>query len=420
MSASGPGGREAGGVVFFGHDRAERTVIKRVAALRAAGWPVLGFMFRRDRGATAAAPVRDAADGSIDLGLTVDRNYLRRLPALAGGLVRALRHRRRLRAARLIYARNTDMAVLALLACRLAGARAPFVYEVLDVQRAFLRPDRVGALFRAVERWVLARTTVLVVSAPDFLTRYFGPVQGYSGRAFLLENKLFGPQLAAVSADQRTRPPGPPWVIGWFGTLRCTRSLLQLAAIADALGDRVRIDLRGHLSETDVDPKLFREVVASRPNMHFLGPYRSPEDLAGIYAPVHFSWSVDYHDGGPNSDWLLPNRIYEGGLFGALALARAGTATGRHVEAHGLGWALPEPIDGPAIALLAGLDRQDFARRQAAVAALGTEHFIDHDDVARLIDTVLAPAASHREPSRRPAADAGAPAAGAPGCGNPV
>ncbi|MCZ3222505.1 glycosyl transferase family 1, partial [Acinetobacter baumannii] len=82
----------------------------------------------------------------------------------------------------------------------------------------------------------------LVVSSPDFVSRYFAPVHGFAGPWHLLENKVIAHRLAAVAHRlERRRVAGPPWLIGWFGTLRCRRSLTILAAVARALGNSVRI-----------------------------------------------------------------------------------------------------------------------------------------------------------------------------------
>ena len=59
-------------------------------------------------------------------------------------------------------------------------------------------------------------------------------------------------------------------------------------------------------------------------NIVYGGPYRNPDDLEEIYRPIHFICAVDYLDEGTNSDWLLPNRIYEGGRLGpSLLLEKA-------------------------------------------------------------------------------------------------
>src|SRR3546814_8211050 len=81
------------------------------------------------------------------------------------------------------------MCALALAGKRLSGARAPLIYEVLDVQRVFLGSGPVSRLFRWAERQLLKRSDLLVVSSPGFDRHYFRSVQGYRGRLFLLENR---------------------------------------------------------------------------------------------------------------------------------------------------------------------------------------------------------------------------------------
>ena len=108
---------------------------------------------------------------------------------------------------------------------------------------------------------------------------------------------------------------------------------------------KVYVLLRGTPSQEDLTKEQIEAASSTRPNMRYEGPYKSPRDLPQIYGNIDFAWSIDYTDAGKNSDWLLPNRIYEGALFGALALARRGTATGNKVEADGLGWALDEPLE---------------------------------------------------------------------------
>lgn len=378
--ATAPGRR----VAFFGHDRIEPTVRKRIDAIREAGWSVVVYAFERDRyGGSAEAP---ATDDVVPLGRTVDRNYARRLPRLALGIARALRRRHDLRAADVIYVRNLDMALVAWASARLAGSRARLVYEVLDIQRLMVRSDAPGRIARAVERWLLGRSALLVVSAPDFIDRYFRPVQGFTGAWHLLENKVMGHRLGeVVDRLDRTRTAEPPWVIGWFGTLRCRRSLAILAAIADALGDSVRIVLAGRLSAEDISPRELAATLDGRANMAFRGPYANPGDLPEIYGGIHFSWAVDYLDDGLNSDWLLPNRLYEGGLCGALTLARAATATGRYAVAEGLGWAFPEPLAESVTAFLRTLTPEAFAQRHAGLLARDLTTFVDVDGMRDLL-----------------------------------
>lgn len=370
-------------VAFFGHDWTESTVVKRVKAFQAHGTRVIGFMFRR---AQRTAP-GGAAWENVDLGTTVDRQYLLRLAKLAAGLLEVLRHRATLRQAQIYYARNIDMLLLAVMSRALVRSRVPVVYEVLDVQRVFVDPGLVGRAFRAAERFLMARAALLVVSSPAFMSEYFVPYQRYSRRWRLIENKVSAAQaLPAASEAPRCKTSGPPWVIGWFGTLRCVRSLEILSRIADAGRGRVIVHIRGLPSQEDLTVDQIEAACTGRSNMFYGGSYKSPQDLAAIYGPVHLAWCIDYLDAGGNSDWLLPNRVYEGGLMGCLAVARRDTATADMVDRLGLGWSFEEPLEASVGKFLAELAAGTFEDAHHRLEAMPRSTFVDLTDTRDLLD----------------------------------
>jgi succinoglycan biosynthesis protein ExoL len=375
----------------FFHDATESTVMKRIEAFQACGSDVTGFTFRRLRNKRTRPPFWR----NIDLGVTEERNYLKRLPKLGAGLLKALTHWRTLRQARVFYARNIDMLIIAVLARALTASRGAVVYEVLDIQRVFLGGGRINTAVRWAERILLKHTQLLVVSSPDFMSRYFVPVQGYAGAWHLLENKVSGgTRLSeALSASKAPQPPPPPWIIGWFGVLRCRRSLEVLALIAEKLGDKVSIQLRGITSEDDLTLAEIEARCAERRNMSYLGPYLNPEDLPTIYGAVHFAWSIDYLDAGTNSDWLLPNRIYEAGLFGVPALTRAGTATARKATAERLGWSFAEPLDQTVTQFLATLETDTYDAMRQSVSGKDRSTFVDTGDTRAMLQRIDALAA---------------------------
>jgi succinoglycan biosynthesis protein ExoL len=350
-------------------------------------------MFRRERIKPASPPTWD----NVELGTTVDRHYLKRMPRLLAGVAKLLKHRPVMRRCRIFYARNIDMLLVAYLARRLAGSQGLLVYEVLDVQRIFVGNRISNRAMRWAERWLLARCDMLVVSSPDFISRYFEPQQQFAGRWHLIENKV---SVRPPTSQQADRPAqiqaGPPWTIGWFGTLRCARSLAILSAIADALGDRVAIHIRGLPSSEDLQVEVIEAACARRANMLYGGPYASPRDLPDIYAKVHFAWCIDYLDVGSNSDWLLPNRLYEGGLMGALALARQDTATSRMVEQEDLGWTFAEPLESTIANFIAHLDIAAYERKRQALQGMNRSHFVDLTDTRDLLERLDDLAAARR------------------------
>jgi succinoglycan biosynthesis protein ExoL len=286
------------------------------------------------------------------------------------------------------------MLIIAVLARALTASRAAVVYEVLDIQRVFLGDGRMNKAVRWAERTLLKHTQLLVVSSPDFMSRYFAPVQGYAGAWHLLENKVSGSaRLSEALSGSHDPEPAPPWVIGWFGVLRCTRSLEVLALIADKLGDKVSIQLRGITSEDDLPLAEIEARCAERRNMSYLGPYLNPDDLPTIYGAVHFAWSIDYLDAGTNSDWLLPNRLYEAGLFGVPALTREGTATSRKVEAERLGWLFAGPLDQTVTQFLTTLETGTYDAMKQSVSGKDRSAFVDTGGTRAMLQRIDALAA---------------------------
>lgn len=328
-------------VAYFVHDLSDAAVAKRVRMLKDAGVDVVLSGFRR-----TPAPVPDVAGvPAFDLGRTKDARLLARAGSVAGALLRAGGWSKRLAGVDVVIGRNLEALALAALARRLHAPRARLAYECLDVHRLMLNPGPAGRAIRAVERRLMAVSDLLIVSSSAFISEYFEPFQKVVSAAhpatLLVENKAFAP--AEPSAFRRAPRPrhGPPWRIGWFGMIRCRRSLDLLVDLAGRRPDLVQIDIRGRPSYTEFDD--FDGQTRSHPNVVFGGPY-GPDDLADMYGAVHFNWAVDHFQDEGNSRWLLPNRLYEGGRFGAPAIARRDCETGRWLERHGLGLVFEDPL----------------------------------------------------------------------------
>ncbi len=87
----------------------------------------------------------------------------------------------------------------------------------------------------------------------------------------------------------------------------------------------------------------FHQALAATPNMIYHGRY-APSDLARIYGDAHFAWAMDFYEAGGNSDWLLPNRLYESLAYGSVPIAVSCVETARWLEAHNVGAVLDEPL----------------------------------------------------------------------------
>lgn len=328
-------------IAYFVHDLTDPAVARRVRMLRAGGAEPVVLGFRRD----ATAPDRIEGAQAVDLGRTYDGRFGHRAAMTLRATAGAMRLRTHLQGAQVVMARTLEMLAVAEAARVCAGARARLVYECLDIHRLMLGDGAKSGAMRAIERALMRRADLLVVSSPAFLSQYFEARQGVGStlpiETLLVENKVL--ELAPMAPPaSRDLPPGPPWRVGWMGAIRCRKTLAILADIARRRPDLIDVRIHGRPAYTEFDD--FDEQVSRLPNLTFHGPYTAA-DLPRLYGQVHFSWAIDFMEEGLNSSWLLPNRLYEASRHGAPPVALAGVQTGRYLSEAGFGLLLERPED---------------------------------------------------------------------------
>jgi succinoglycan biosynthesis protein ExoL len=371
-------------VLYLAHDVADPAIRRRTLTLQAGGANVTVAGFRRGTDTPAA-------NGIIELGVTRDGRFGQRVAAVAKAAI-LLRHK--LRGASkpgVIIARNLEMLALANRANALFGGGVPIVYECLDIHRLLLRKDFAGRTLRAAEHYLGRNVSLLMTSSPAFIENYFRPVSRLKAPVLLLENQVIELENSAGTQTARPRPPQPgePWKIGWFGALRCRKSLKLLSDFTRAMDGKFEVVLRGRPAYSEFDD--FDGFVEKEPFMHFHGAYKNPEDLARIYDGVQFSWGIDFFEEGQNSSWLLPNRLYEGCRHNAVPIVMRGTETARYVSAKHIGLVLGQADSKTLSALLADMTKEQYLAEFGKVAATGSHNWIfDRADCQRLVNRLAA------------------------------
>ncbi len=350
-------------ILLLAHDLADDSVGKRVAMLASGGAEVTLAGFRRSN-----EPVRSVAGcAATDFGQTRDAAFGERIWAVGRALLRLPHYRALFEETDLIWARTLEMLAIAVRGQALCSVAPPIVYESLDIHRLLLRQDLAGAALRDLEGRLGRSARLLVTSSPAFVSNYFATRSKLDLPVRLIENKVFiGKDDARTAARPRARPPGPPWVIGWFGHIRCKESLRILTDTVRRSAGKVEVVIRGRPALEALDD--FERSIAQTPGMRFLGPYRNPEDLDTIYREVHFTWAIDMFEQGLNSAWLLPNRLYEGGLYGCVPIADESVETGRFLQRLGIGVTLEEPLAASLTAFLDEITAERYRSLEEAAA----------------------------------------------------
>lgn len=374
-------------VLYLAHDVSDPAIRRRVLMLKAGGARLSVAGFLRDDNLLKS----DADLSLVLLGKTADGRLGQRIRAVLNAWIRLRRLLEGLPKPDLIIARNLEMLVLSKAVSRCFGG-VPIVYECLDIHRLLLDRGIKGRLLRATEAHFGKAAVLLMTSSPAFVTHYFKPISKLNLPFLLVENKVL--DFGGTSGSTRdARPPGPgqPWRIGWFGAIRCRKSLDLLSSFAISMKGQVEIVIRGRVSPREFPD--FEQQIASHPYISFHGAYRNPEDLADIYHQVQFVWAIDFFEEGLNSEWLLPNRLYEGALHGAIPIALKSTQTGQHLQTMGLGLLLDDAEPETLMSCFASLLLSDYQAMSGALAKTDDTSWSINETGCRALVRTLANAA---------------------------
>lgn len=383
---SDPGSVRGTRVLYLAHDLDDAAIWRRVRMLRLGGAEVTLAGFRRRSG-----PLPEPA---LVLGQTQNAQMRQRIMAVA-------HHRWRLGAILahsptpdVILCRNLEMLALAVpLKRRLVQQRAvKLVYEVLDIHRLMVGDGLAAKGLRKIEKRLCREIDRLVVSSPAFLREHFERYSQTDAPALLLENKVVFEDPTGFETPV-PQPAKEPFRIGWFGILRCPFSLSALDALTRARPGRYQIILRGRPA-LDTLPD-FHPTVQANPDLIFEGPYAYPGDLAEIYGSVDLAWLVDRYDTGSNSDWLLPNRLYESGLNAVPPIALKGTEIAARMDELGIGLVIDAADFATVLAAMDQLAPSDVAHLQnAQIAVPKTTWLVDTQDARKLVAEIT-PSQAH-------------------------
>ncbi|MDR7143976.1 succinoglycan biosynthesis protein ExoA [Rhizobium sp. BE258] len=390
-------------VLYLVHDLADPAVRRRVLMLTEGGAAVTLAGFRR--GDNALAEVSGVTP--IELGKTADGRFGQRIGAVFNAAIRLRGLLKGVERPDVIIGRNLEALAVADRASTLFGG-VPVVYECLDIHRLLSNEGTPGKMLRRAEAHFGRKAKLLITSSPAFIANYFATKSAIKAPVMLLENKVLALDGMPQAASLRLPPAdGEPWKIGWFGALRCRKSLELLADFTRRMEGRVEVILRGRPAYSEFED--FDGFIANEPYLSFRGPYKNPEDLASIYGEVHFSWAIDFFEEGLNSSWLLPNRLYEGCLYGSVPLSIAGTETSRFLADKQLGLSLNEPTANALQAMFEGLTAEHYGALSSAVADTNRRTWMaDRGDCRALIETLanLVPAAAEGRAGSVPKAPA--------------
>lgn len=344
-------------VGYLVHDLNDAAVLRRVRMMEMGGAQVTLAGFARE----ARLRPEIEARAPLSLGQSHDAAFAQRAALTVRHAIFSAELKHHFEGCDVIMARNLEQLAIA---ARVAGER-PLVYECLDIHRLLLGSSFPAKSVQALEAALLPRCELVITSSPAFIREHFSkrPVKAPIA---LVENKLLIDPLDPPAQPTQDAPRREgPITIGWFGMLRCQRTLAFLEDLVDATDGAIEVLIAGKPSKAEL-PDLPQRA-RTRTGITFHGAY-TYADLLALYGQCDFAWSIDWFEEGLNSAWLLPNRLYEAITYGCVPIALGGVEVGRWLEAEGVGLRVADAED--AKAQLLAMTRKEAARLREDVEQL--------------------------------------------------
>jgi hypothetical protein len=124
--------------------------------------------------------------------------------------------------------------------------------------------------------------------------------------------------------------------IGYFGVLRCKKTLKILKILAEKGQGRIKIYLRGQVGIKTKEE--YDELVAVKGVVNG-GPYVVPDDLFEMYNKVDMVWACYPYQGEKTGNWCWAKtvRFYEACYFNKPVFVQAGTEDCKTVKRYNIG-----------------------------------------------------------------------------------
>lgn len=331
------------------------------------------------------------------LGTLRHGRYLRRMFAYltAIGTIR-----RGVREADAVYVYGLDLAVLAWISSRMLRPGPKLVLELLDIRGILTKRGILPSMARALQGFIIPRVDMLIVPTEAFVSEYLRKVVGVKVRRWMvIENKLDADSIPERTTERgrsgQVRKDGSI-KIGYFGLLRCDRSLDVLMSLAARGGGDYTIDLRGFI----MTPGYSEETLRERNYVTYGGPYKGDSELPELYNRVDMVWACYPFGEGRVGNWIWArtNRFYASCFFMKPIIAAEGSADAVEVTRWGIGAVVDLSDTAGCVRQLMGITRQDIRRWHRNLRKVPRDRYLygsEHKELIKQICTAPHVGVSH-------------------------
>ncbi len=286
----------------------------------------------------------------ISLGHIENENYFRRISKIIKAIFILKKH---LKKNDIVYTFGLDTFYIAYIASILKFKSIKIVYEVGDIRRVFTTKGFRGSMFRFFERRTLKRATALIVTSPMFITKYFNDIQKFKKKnIFLIENK---PDIINQMKVLNKNLEKDKITIGFFGMIRCERSLLILSKLVQ-MNKTFVLYIRGIIDEE----LIHKFKLSNLENVIIGNEYEASKDLPELYSNIDMCWTAYPYSQNQlgNQFWAMTTRFYEAVYFKTPLITRKDGADSDFVTSNKIGITLDFDDVDKSIQILENLNKE--------------------------------------------------------------
>lgn len=231
-----------------------------------------------------------------------------------------------------------DSFFLLWIAACLTKNKVKVVFFLLDVREVLLGARLKNKLVRGLLRFAFKHSDMVVVSSSAFIEEFATQMLQYvPDRWVEIENKVNVDQLPESSNPNSDRKAisSKKIIIGYFGLIRCARSIELLGELVSRWPNKFAVVMSGVYLDVDEQKAKMHSISG----VDVCGPYRNPEDLAQVYSSCDVVWGCYPYSAlsTGNHQWAKTNRFYEACYFKKPLIVAGGTLDAIEVERYGIG-----------------------------------------------------------------------------------
>lgn len=348
---------------------------KRIEKISGAGAKCTVLGFEREN----HYPGKPWQDGVKSMGLIRHGHYLSRI----GTLLRAvLQIHREAGGKDVIYAFNLDILFICWLGRLFRSKKIKIIYDVADIRNILIGDGFIPFILRILERFLLRRTSIVVVASPAYIDGYFKKIQNVDHNFFVIENKV-EEDLFVHSSQPEPESKSDEWAIGYFGMLRCIQSLKTLKQLIARSNGSFHLRLRGVFLNTERFEDQFKRL----DHAFYGGPFLYPDDLEEMYSKIDLVWAAHMH-GETNTKWSVSNRFFQGCCFKIPIIAQKGTQDAKLVQKYEIGLVIDLTEPDQAIQTIQSIGKDEIEKWTYNLYQIPKEVYTLTDEHERLLHLI--------------------------------